>query len=478
MIRDPEILILGAGPAGVGAALALADHGVRALVVDSGFAAGGQVYRPMPDTFAPNGTPGLGPDQEEGARQRRLLADSGVATAFGRLVWSIGTDLRVDALGPDGPEFWRPKGLVVAAGATERVVPFPGWTLPGVMGLAAATILLKSQCMLPGRRVVVAGCGPLLFAVANAVVKGGGQVVALADLAGPGTWLRAMPALLGRPGDLLQGGAWMARLAAKGVPLMFRHTVREARALGAGLKVSLGAVDANGRPMRPARDRTLEADSLVVGHGLIPSTEALRLLGAEMYFDAEAGGWVPRLDDDQRASRAGLYAAGDGTGVRGAVGAFLAGRIAGLTAALDLGRIDAGQHARAAGPLRRRLAQARRFGRAMSRLMAPPSGLYDALDAHTVVCRCEDVTRAEVNQALESGAADVNQLKSWTRCGMGPCQGRMCGDTVAQIVALRTGSRAAAGAWTARVPLRPLNVEALAGDFDYDDIPLPTAAPL
>lgn len=478
MTRDPEILILGAGPAGVGAALALATCGVKALIVDAGSAAGGQVYRPLPGNFEPGDAVDLGPDYLEGERQRRLLADSGVDTAFGRLVWSIGTDLRVDALGPDGPESWRPKGIVAATGATERVVPFPGWTLPGVMGLAAATILLKSQCVLPGKRVLVAGCGPLLFAVANAVMKGGGQVVALADLAGPGTWLRALPALLGRPRDLLRGAYWMARVGAKGVPMLFRHTVSEARASDAGLEVSLGAVDAAGRPIQSASERTLVADSLVIGHGLIPATEAVRLLGAEMYFDAEAGGWVPQLDDDQRASRPGLYAAGDGTGVRGAAAAFLAGQIAGMTAALDLGRIDAGHHARATGPLRRRLARAQRFGRAMARLMAPRSGQVEAIAYDTVVCRCEDVTRAEVEEALERGAADVNQLKSWTRCGMGPCQGRMCGDTVAQIVAARTGSRAAVGAWAARVPLRPLNVDAMAGEFDYDDIPIPTAAPL
>ena len=324
----------------------------------------------------------------------------------------------------------------------------------------------------------VAGCGPLLFAVANAVVKGGGQVVALADLAGPGVWLRALPALLGRPGDLLRGAAWMARLAAKGVPLMFRHTVREARASGDGLEVSLRAVDALGHPAGAAAETTLGTDSLVIGHGLIPAIEALRLLGADVTYDAGAGGWVPRLDGDQRASKGGVYAAGDGTGVHGAAAAFLAGQIAGHTAALDLGRIDAARHARATGPLRRRLARARRFGRAISRLMIPRPGLLETLEGDTVVCRCEDVTRTEVEQALARGAADVNQLKSWTRCGMGPCQGRMCGDTVAGIVAARTGSREAAGAWTARVPLRPLSVDALAGDFDYADIAMPSAAPL
>ncbi len=476
MTGDPTLVILGAGPAGVGAALAAAECGLDALLVDAAAAAGGQVYRAMPESFEPADLGELGADYLEGERQRRLLAARPVATAFRHQVWSVGSDLRVDAVGPDGPESWRPRAIVVAAGTTERVVPFPGWTLPGVIGLAAATILLKSQMMLPGNRTVVAGCGPLLAAVAHAVQRRGGTVAAVVDLAAPADWLRCLPAMSSRPRDLLKGASWLLALRRAGVPVLFRHGIREVRDNGSdGLEVSVGPVDAARRPRTGTGERRFGGDCLTVGHGLVPATEVTRHLGAEHRYDAAAGGWIPILDADQRTTLGNLYAAGDGSGIAGAAAAFLAGRIAGYTAALDLGGIDAAGHRKRTAPIRRRLRGARRFGRAMAGLMALRPGQVAAVAGDTVVCRCEDVTRAEIEDALDQGARDVNQLKSWTRCGMGPCQGRVCGDVVAGIVAARVGGQA--GIWTARVPFRPLDMTALTGEFGYTDIPIPEAAP-
>ena len=477
MTGDPALVILGAGPAGVGAALAAAECGLDALVVDAAAAAGGQVYRAMPETFEPADAAEMGADYLEGERQRRLLAASPVATAFRRQIWSVGSDLRVDAVGPEGPESWRPRAIVVAAGTTARVVPFPGWTLPGVIGLAAATILLKSQIMLPGTRTVVAGCGPLLAAVAHSVHKRGGSVAAVVDLAGAADWATCLPAIGSRPRELLRGASWLLALRRAGVPVLFRHGIREVRENGSGLEVGVGPVDAARRPRAETGERTLRGDCLTVGHGLVPATEVTRLLGAEHRYDAVAGGWVPVLDADQRTTRRNLYAAGDGTGIAGAAAAFLAGRVAGYTAALELGGIDAAGHRNRTAPIRRRLARARRFGRAMAGLMALRPGQVAAVAGETVVCRCEDVTRAEIEEALDKGAREVNQLKSWTRCGMGPCQGRVCGDIVAGIVAARVGGRAGAGIWSARVPFRPLDITALTGEFGYSDIPIPEAAP-
>ncbi|MEE8271207.1 MAG: FAD-dependent oxidoreductase, partial [Alphaproteobacteria bacterium] len=311
MTYDPALVILGAGPAGVGAALAAAECGLDALVVDAAAAAGGQVYRAMPETFEPADAAELGADYLEGERQRRLLAASPVATAFRRQIWSVGSDLRVDAVGPEGPESWRPRAIVVAAGTTERVVPFPGWTLPGVIGLAAATILLKSQIMLPGTRTVVAGCGPLLAAVAHSVHKHGGSVAAVVDLAGAADWATCLPAIGSRPRELLRGASWLLALRRAGVPVLFRHGIREVRENGSGLEVGVGPVDAARRPRTGTGERTLRGDCLTVGHGLVPATEVTRLLGAEHRYDAVAGGWIPILDADQRTTRGNLYAAGD-----------------------------------------------------------------------------------------------------------------------------------------------------------------------
>jgi len=356
-------------------------------------------------------------------------------------------------------------------------VPFPGWTLPGVLGLAAATILLKSQAMLPGRRTVVAGCGPLLAAVAHAIVRAGGEVAAVVDLAARRDWALRLPALAARPEDLIRGLGWRAGVALAGVPWYYRHGIRRAIRENDALGVEIGPVDAGGAPL-PGPTQTLQADALVVGHGLTPATEVLRLLGAEHSFQREAGGWVPVLDRDQRTSVPGLYAAGDGCGVLGAAAALQRGWLAGFAVARDLQRLNPDHHRLWSAPHRHSLRRMHRAGRAMAGLLALRPGQVAAIPADTVVCRCESITRGEIDAALDQGARELNTLKSWTRCGMGPCQGRMCGETAAELVAARVGSRERAGLWTPRVPLRPVDLGALTGEYEYGDIGIPEAAPL
>lgn len=476
--REREFLVLGAGPAGVGAALAAAECGVETLIVDAARTSGGQVYRAMPEPFrAAAGAPD-NPDQMLGARQREALLESQVERALGRKVWSVTPGFRVDALGPKGPEHWRCRALMAATGTTERIIPFPGWTLPGVIGLGAATLLLKSQMILPGSRTLVAGCGPLLVAVAAGVLKAGGSVAAVLDLSGPGDWLKSVPAMTAQPGLLLRGLRWLGAIRAAGVPVLSRETIREVRPKGERLELITQPVDAERRPIPTGVGTVFEADCVAVGHGLVPATEVTRLLQARHEFRPERGGWIAHRDSHCRTTVEGLFAAGDSAGISGAAAAYLEGRIAGLTAALDLGRVDAKQHREMSTPIAGRLRRAARFGAAMARLMALRPGQVEGVDGDTVICRCEDVTRSEIEAALDRGACQVNQLKSWTRCGMGPCQGRMCGETAASLVAARVGSREQAGLWTARAPIRPIDLEALYGDLAYVDIPIPQEAPL
>lgn len=386
--------------------------------------------------------------------------------------------LCVHTVGASGLEEWPAQALVAATGTTERVVPFPGWTLPGVIGLAAATVMLKSQQMRPGERTVVAGCGPLLAAVAVGIVEGGGTVAAVVDLAGPKDWLSLLPALASRPDVLLRGIRWLRKLQRAGVPVLSRHTVCEARAETAGLRITVQAVDADARCRAHISTQSFAADCLTVGHGLVPATEVTRLLGVRHVFRAARGGWIAEHDSEFRTSRERVYVAGDAAGISGAAPAFLQGQVAGLAAARDLGYIDGERLRRRTAPLRRRLRRAERFGHAMSRIMALRPALASEIPQETVVCRCEDVTRAEIETAIAHGARDLNQLKAWTRCGMGPCQGRSCGDVVATLLAAHVGSREAAGVWTARAPLRPLDTELVTGAYGYADIAFPKAAPL
>ncbi|MEQ8923393.1 MAG: FAD-dependent oxidoreductase [Marinovum algicola] len=459
MAETADLIVLGAGPAGISAALGAARRGLRTLILDEAPAPGGQVYRaPAQGLTLPRGDV----DARTGDGLRAELAESAVICRFGRRVWMLTPGHEVQAAGPDGNETYRAPRLIVATGATERIMPFRGWTTPGVIGLAAATILLKSQAALPGRRTVVAGCGPLLAAVTWGILKAGGEVAAMVDTAHLTDWARALPGLMARPDLLARGAGWMRRIRAAGVPLHFGQEIREVEPGPEGLsRVAIAPCR-----MQDGGETWLEADALAVGHGLVPATEVTRMLGVDHLYRPERGGWIARRAADFSTDVAGVWVIGDGAGISGAVAAALEGEIV--------------AHHLTGDPvprsLTRRLARARRAGGAMARLMAVRPAQAAAIAPDTIVCRCEDVTRRDIDAALAAGAADMNQLKSWTRCGMGPCQGRSCGEAVAELVAGHVGGRETAGLWTARPPLRPVPMEALTGQFTYADIPLPKPA--
>ena len=486
--RRVDLAVLGAGPAGAGAAIAAVAAGRSVLLVDEAPSAGGQIYRKTPGALLPahSATGDSDPDRRAGDALRRDLDDSGAQTGFGWRVWSVmpvERGFRLDAIGPDAPHAVEATALLIATGAVERVLPFPGWTTPGVFGLAAATTMLKTQRISPGRRVVVAGAGPLLAAVAAGVLKAGAEVTAVVDLNGPADWLAAAPDLALRPRLAAQGAGWVLRLILAGVPIQFRAKV--ARALGderlEAVEIASADSEVRHRSVAAAAVR-IDADALCVGHGLAPATELLRLLRAECVFDRALGGWRPEIDAFGRTSIPGLYVAGDGAGVFGGQAALLAGRTAGEVIAADLSG--------AAPAMRRSWTgwRARRFGAAMTRLTATKPTLVAVIPAETIVCRCEDVTRAEIDAGYDAGAREINQLKHFTRCGMGPCQGRSCAEAAAELLALRLvgdgaapdidAGRRRAGQWTGRTPLRPVPLSALAGEFSYDDIPVPEPAPL
>ncbi len=470
MSRDFDAIVIGAGPAGAEAALTVAARGLSVALIDEQPAAGGQVWRAPTGGFRGKGDV----EARAGDALRRRVAGSAVVAFAAHRVWSVVRDtgeggFRVDALGPDGNLSLRAPALVVATGAHERVVPFPGWTLPGVVGLAAATVMLKSHGVAPGNRVVVAGCGPLLLAVAAGLAKAGVTVAAVADLSPGAAWIRALPRIAGRPALAVRGAGWLARtLLARGAVLA-GHGVRRAEGETCVQRVTLGPVDEAGAPVA-GPERIFDADALVVGHGLTTACEITRLLRADHRFDRLRGGWIPVVDPAFRTSIPGLYAIGDGAGVRGQEAATLAGRRAGM---------DLAARAAGAAGLDRQLARLAPFSDAMAGLMAQRPAQVAAIAPDTVVCRCEDVTRREIEAAIESGAGEINQLKHFTRCGMGPCQGRYCGDTVQELMAQKLGvSREAVGQWTGRPPLRPVSLGELIGTFSYDDIPIPEPAPL
>lgn len=461
MTRRIELAVIGAGPAGVHAAMAATAAGVDCLVIDEAKAAGGQVYR-APAVRRTNPKPEIA----EGDRLRSALQTSGATLAFGRRVWLVEPGFIIHTIGQDGPQTIEADRLILATGTTERVIPFAGWTSPGVIGLAAATIMLKAEATLPGKRTLVAGRGPLLAAVAAGILDLGGEVAAVLDQSPRKRWLKALPKLASRPDLLRRGIGWWARLLRAGVPIRHGDGIAEITADQDELLVKTKAGDA------------ISCDAVAVGHGLTPSTEITRLLRALHRYAAELGGWVPVLDAFGRASVDGLMVCGDGAGVRGAAAAVLAGKLAGLTAALDLGHLDQAQFDARASSIEAAFDRASRFGGAMTAMTAARDDDIKAVGAETIVCRCEDVTRRQIDAAIDAGALSIDQLKAWTRAGMGPCQGRLCGEAVAALLADHVGGREQVGFWTGRAPIRPVPVADLVGDATYEDIPIPKAAPL
>lgn len=461
-----DIAIVGAGPAGGNAALTAANAGLRVVVLDEQPAAGGQVWRGKSRSIvsAPNT-----PETLAGNALRQALSDSDVAQLNDTRVWDIRQEAgawQLQVLRAGRSEQITARALILATGAREYVQPVPGWTTPGVIGLAGATALLKQTLTVPGKRTVVSGTGPLVFYVASEIRRLGGSVAAIVTPNSRGDWARAVPSMVSQPKLMARGALWMADLMFARVPILWRHAVSEVSGTDRMTTV------ATRRLGQTSDGPSFDADSLCLGHGLIPNIEAAQMLGVPIRHDPALGGWVPEADPDGRTKVAGLYLCGDGCGIRGAVAAGLQGRLAGARAATDLGASTQIESMH-------KWMRAARFGEAMTALSIVTPKLTALTTDDTILCRCESLRRGEICAEIATGAASSNAVKSGRRAGMGPCGGKYCQTAIAALIAQQTGKSVAdIPPSTPRPPLRPVPLGQAAGDFNYDDLPIPKPAPL
>jgi thioredoxin reductase len=467
---DYDLLVLGAGPAGLAAAGTAAEHGLATLVLDERPTPGGQVYKQPGPGFVVRSPARLGRDYLRGIALAQAARGSGAELRAGVAVAAIqGTTVVV----ADGAASYRLRArrVLIAAGAHDRPVAFPGWTLPGVVTAGGAQALVKSSRVVPGSKVVFAGSGPLALAF-PAQLRHYGVNVGLVLEAGPPPGPRAVLGLAraaaGNAELLRDAASYRWQLARYRVPLRYRRMVVAAEGTDRVRAVVHAAVDARWRVLPGTQERT-EADTLCLGYGFVPSDELLRLAGCAFGYDEDLGGAVVQRDGWCRTTVPGVLAAGDVAGVRGALAAVDQGRLAALGAAADLGAIPAAAAARLAAPIRTRLARKERFRAALRPLYAVGPGIYELATAPTVVCRCEEVTRRELEHAI-AATSDVNVVKSYTRAGMGLCQGRNCRRQVAALVAAATGVPIAeVPVPTPRPPARPVSLAALADDSIRDE---------
>jgi thioredoxin reductase len=450
MEEEVDVAVVGGGPAGMAAAVAARAAGASVVLIDEYAAPGGQIWRRRFDEVGQDAPRSLPP----AARERcRAFAASGARLIAGASVW--GSPEPGVLLLTGTPSRVRARAVVLATGAYDRPVAFPGWTLPGVMTAGGAQALGKGQGVLPGRRVLLAGAGPFLLPVAAQLEAGGAEVVAVAEATRRRDWLRAGPRMVAHPGRLVDYARFRTRVR----KIAWGHVIVRAEGDDQVRSATIAEAGTDWAPR--GREQTFEVDAVCTAYGFTPSVELARALGCELREDGVAH------DEDMQTSVTGVYVAGEASGIGGADLAQVEGELAGYAAAAHAsnpatagidGRAGDGSHAHAAAPdlapLRARRAKLTGFAGILSDLFDPRPGLLGLAQPDTVLCRCEDVTAGAIDAAVAGGSTTMSALKIVTRCGQGPCQGRTCERLVCER--LPEPER-----FSARAPIRPVQLSVL-----------------
>ncbi|APR39169.1 FAD/NAD(P)-dependent oxidoreductase [Paraburkholderia sp. SOS3] len=450
-----DLAIVGGGPAGMAAATLAASLGVSVVLLDEQTAPGGQIYRNV--AAAPPGRLDvLGPDYAAGralvdAFQRSTARHIGAAA-----VWHVSAERMVHYLQDGQVKSVQARQVILCTGALERPFPIPGWTLPGVLSAGAAQILLKTADARPSAPVVLGGCGPLLYLLGWQYMRAGVRVRAIVDTTDAADRRRALAHIGGAIAGwryLEKGLAMMRALRRAGVPF-YRGA--------SGLEVEGDDAAHALRFVSAGRAQRIESRVVLLHQGVVPNTQFTWSLRAAHRWDDAQLCFVPVTDDWGALDLPGLYVAGDGRGIGGALAAALQGQLSALGAACALGRLPVDERDRRALPLRAELAAHMRVRPFLDALYRPKAQNRVPAD-DVLVCRCEEVTAGTLREHVKLGCTGPNQAKSFGRCGMGPCQGRLCGLTVTEVIAdARQVSPDEVGYYRIRPPIKPITLGELA----------------
>jgi NADPH-dependent 2,4-dienoyl-CoA reductase/sulfur reductase-like enzyme len=447
-----DVVVIGAGPAGLAATATATGAGLTTLLIDEHAGPGGQVWRAIASTPVTSKAV-LGADYWAGAEIVTAARDSGAEIIHRATVWSLDRNLELGISVAGGSAFVKARRVILATGAQERPFPIPGWTLPGVMTAGAAQTMLKSSGLVPDGRTIIAGQGPLLWLLAAQILRLGGRIDRVLDTTPRGNYLAAAPhafAFMTSP-YFTKGLALMREVKAK-VPVV--KGVTELSAAGDGQLATVSYV-AGGRR------ETVLADLLLLHQGVVPNVNLAMAADVAHRWDELQLCWSPVLDADGMSSVPGIAIAGDGAGIGGAQAAIWRGRIAAHAAVAALAPAVAAKLP-AIGTLRSELARAER-GRVFLDTLFKPAKQFRIPQGDTIVCRCEEVTAQDVRDSVDIGATGPNQLKAYRRTGMGPCQGRLCGLTVTELMAEARGKTPQEiGYYRLRAPVKPIMLSELA----------------
>ena len=464
-LEDFDVAIVGGGPSGLAAAIVASAGGLKTVLLEERVSLGGQIYKQLGTGFVVDPKIArLGKDYDRGtelinaakASDATILTDCIVASIDGMgITYSVGESPTQEITA---------RNIIIASGAADRAIVFPGWTLPGVFTAGGAQTLVKTQKINIGSKVVFAGSGPLALAFPSQLSGYGVNLVQVLE-SGPAPRatdiVKILGAVLGNVHLLVDAARYRWNILRKRVPLSYGRIVVRAEGDGCVERVVHAASDKKWNPI-PGTEQTIEADGLCLGYGFSPSVEALRLLGCEFTLNEDLGGPCVVIDENCKTSVPHVWAVGDGAGVEGVYVAMAQGKIAAINCLLEENKVSQEIAQKQISDQQKKIRQKRKLVRAINRMYRFGEGAYSLATASTIVCRCEEVTLREIDIAMQYGA-DTMSIKSLTRAGMGLCQGRNCQRHIAARIASKTGINVKnIPMSTPRLPLRPISLGRIA----------------
>jgi len=458
-----DVVIVGSGFSGIVAAGLLADYNLNVLMVDENLHLGGQLLRKIPEklgelsAYHPDHVKKIGFAFLESVKKKKIVIMNRTCLVGvfpnNRLMLESERKELLDV---------SYQLLLFATGARERYLPFKGWTLPGVYSTGMAQVLMKSSGVLPAKKMVIAGSGLFLFSVAYEFLKNKGKVPAILELTGMMNKVKLLPQMIHQLPKFVEGGKFLSKIYLSGVGVKYRRKIVEARGNGCVEEVVVGKTDSNGK-LKQGTEKIYKTDALAVGYGFTANIEGPQAAGCKLVYSDSLGGWIVEVNDGMETSVQNVLAAGEITGIGGALKSINEGKIAALTMLHTFEKINDDEYNRQLKELTIERGRHLVFTHYFNSLYKIPGPAILEIPDDTIVCRCEDISMGDIKEGIADGYDNPRALKNGMRVSMGNCQGRTCGPVVYDIIAAVTGKAPEiSGIFNVRPPMKPVAITALA----------------